>query len=95
MGTNTPAIIAVCASTVLAVAVIFGLTAAAQECVLGRERDVAIEIHALSEKVSGLEKEQAEFARALNEIRMNMVTQNDLDAVVTELLLGIRDDKDG
>ena len=59
MSTQIPTVIAACAGTILATAAIVTLTAAAQEYVLGRERDTAIELHALAGKVASLENGQA------------------------------------
>ena len=52
MKSKTPGVIVACTGTVLAAAAIIGLTATAQEYVLGRERDVAIEIHDLKSDFS-------------------------------------------
>ncbi|MCY4260798.1 MAG: hypothetical protein OXC91_11110 [Rhodobacteraceae bacterium] len=82
MSTKTPAVIAACASTVLAVSAIIGLTAAAQEYVLGKERDVAIELHALSANVSALERGQNDLAVIVAAFEQG---QNDLVRKVTAL----------
>ena len=82
MSTKTPAVIAACASTVLAVSAIIGLTAAAQEYVLGKERDVAIELHALSANVSALERGQNDLAVIVAAFEQG---QNDLAVKVVAL----------
>jgi len=111
MGTGIPTVIAACAGTVIAATPVAGLTAAAQEYVLGRERDVAIELNGLSSRVSNLEKNQAEFSlklisleqgqnaleRGQNEIRMNMLTREDLEdlnAAIARILLAVKEESE-
>jgi len=84
------------ATTIIAIVGIIGLTAASQEYVLNKERDVAIQLNNLSGKASRLEENQAEFSlkilaleKGQDEIRINMVTRDDLDAALDATLNAI------
>jgi len=108
MSSNVPVVITACAGTVLAAATIVSLTAVAQEYVLGRERDAAIELHALSLKVSALEQGQAALAMKVSalevgqtairreqaEMRQEMVTQRDFNNAITRLIAAIQEKRD-
>jgi len=90
------ATIAACATTVLAVAAIVTLTAAAQEYVLGRERDAAIQFHelatkvnaldvALNARISTLDMRISALEAGQREIRNEMVTRRDFDEAISKL----------
>ncbi|MCY4301783.1 MAG: hypothetical protein OXC68_08615 [Aestuariivita sp.] len=89
MGIKTTNVITACAGTVIAALAVVGVTAAAQEYVLGRERDVAIEIYELSSNFSALKSEFDDFQQGQAYILKNMLTKAHIDNILQEFLAKI------
>ena len=92
MKSKTPGVIVACTGTVLAAAAIIGLTATAQEYVLGRERDVAIEIHDLKSDFSRVKADlDTRFSLIEADLETNIAEQRERQLEFSQRIFALED----